>query len=580
MSNITATYSPEDNKIRLYPAARLDAETFARVKEAGFKWAPKQELFVAPKWTPAREDLAIELAGEIEPEEMTLAERAEIKAERLDNLAHKRNAQANAYARRADELSEAFYMGQPILVGHHSERKARKTQERMHSAMDKAGEATRAANYWLYRAEGVERFANMKNDPRTRANRIKTLLAELRDLQRGINDAHKALDLWAKFTTDDQIRHVLGNVSGEITLAGYGLYSEVVPYGDKAPTKTPAEAREICIARAELRINGPTRRRWIEHILNRLAFERSMLGDVPRFEGELTPVILQTFARTHGAEKPKASETDPGSYEIESPVPLPLHLASGRYLDMTADEWRDLMQSTGYEVPAAKPRRKSSKPAPAPLVNPTAEQAEQLQRIWNLQMVAECKAKARESLAESNEVTALTQEVYSRNSGGSYSPLETIEISADGRRVHRHRASFCGPDDRPAPIARIRVYKRGTGFYKPFSVVHISDKPAKPLPVDLDAIERQTMQEIADAGEAATLGGAPYNPDLLRIKRSQPSTTQGEVVLFYNGRKIERYGDTIRRNDLGEYRGHPDEYWHDVARRALETAAEKERAAA
>ena len=66
MTTITATYSPEDNKIRLYASSRLDAETYARVKAAGFVWAPKQELFVAPKWTPAREDLAMELAGEIE----------------------------------------------------------------------------------------------------------------------------------------------------------------------------------------------------------------------------------------------------------------------------------------------------------------------------------------------------------------------------------------------------------------------------------------------------------------------------------------------------------------------------------
>ncbi len=44
----TATYSPEDNKLRLYPSCRLDSETYARVKAAGFRWAPKQELFVAP----------------------------------------------------------------------------------------------------------------------------------------------------------------------------------------------------------------------------------------------------------------------------------------------------------------------------------------------------------------------------------------------------------------------------------------------------------------------------------------------------------------------------------------------------
>ena len=66
---MTATYCPEDNKLRLYSDARLGAETYARVKAAGFKWAPKQELFVAPMWTPDREDLLLELCGEIGDED-------------------------------------------------------------------------------------------------------------------------------------------------------------------------------------------------------------------------------------------------------------------------------------------------------------------------------------------------------------------------------------------------------------------------------------------------------------------------------------------------------------------------------
>lgn len=491
MTTFTATYSPEDNKIRLYASSRLDADTYARVKAAGFKWAPRQELFVAPKWTPEREDLATELAGEIEAEEMTLAERAAIKAERLEGLAHKRHNQANAFSRRAEELSQAFYMGQPILVGHHSERKARKTQERMHSAQSAAVKAEKAANYWLYRATGVECFANMKNDPRTRANRIKTLLAELRDLQRGINAAHGALAIWEKMTSDEQIRFALGNMDGRKTWAGYDLYWKV----DKGEI-SPADAREACIAGAERAINGPARRRWIEHVLNRLAFERSMLGDVPRYEGELTPVILQAFAREHGAESPKAIATDPGFYQLESPVPLPLHIASGTYLELSEDDWRDLMQSCGYTVPEKRERRAPNKPAPLPLINPTRDHSEQLQRIWNLQMVAACKEH---QAPQENAVKELTQAVYSANSGGSYSVLSTIEIDENGRRVREVWRAMERVKS-GEPVARIRIYTGGGAFYKPNAVVHITDKPAKPLPLDLDAIERAALAEVAAKG--------------------------------------------------------------------------------
>ena len=94
MTTFTATYSPDDNKIRLYASQRLDAETYARVKAAGFKWAPKQELFVAPTWSPNREDLAIELAGEIGDDDSSLVERAEERADRFEVYGEKRLADA------------------------------------------------------------------------------------------------------------------------------------------------------------------------------------------------------------------------------------------------------------------------------------------------------------------------------------------------------------------------------------------------------------------------------------------------------------------------------------------------------
>lgn len=366
--NITATYSPEDNKIRLYASERLDAETFEQVKAAGFKWAPKQELFVAPMWTVARENLALELAGEIEPEETTLAERAQIKAERLDGIAEKRAVQANAFHRAADELSRAFEFGQPILVGHNSERKARKTQERMHNAMDKAVKAHGAIGYWQYRAAGVERHANRKNDPKVRARRIKKLLAELRDFQRRLNAAHKALAMWESATTDAQISFILGRSPS----VPYGLYSDVAD-----GKTTPAEARAQCIEAAKRTIESDHLSRWITHTLNRLSYEREMLGDVPRFEGEITPTLLQMFVREHGADKPKGKKVDDGLFSVECDAPLPAHVADGSTVELSADEWRDLMQSCGY-VPPEK------KPAKPPILNFKAQSGKFLVRNpWN-----------------------------------------------------------------------------------------------------------------------------------------------------------------------------------------------------
>lgn len=348
MTDITATYSPEDNKIRLYPSSRLDAETYEKVKAAGYKWAPRQELFVAPKWSPNREDLAIELAGEIEPEEMTLAERAQAKAERLDELAGKRHREANAYQRAAQAISEQFSGGQPILIGHHSERKARKAHDRMTSADTKARKSLETANYWLYRAEGVERHANYKNDPRTRARRIKTLLAELREAQGNLNSYHAGLAFWTRNTTDDQIR-AAANYGHFVA---WGSYSEL-----EKGEKTPQELRAERIAAYEKAIASDRASRWIAHILNRLSYERELLGNVTRHDGELRETAIQMFAREHGAHKPKATATEFG-FVLESSVPLPAHIADSKTLELSADEWRDLMRDCGYSIPDVKRNEK------------------------------------------------------------------------------------------------------------------------------------------------------------------------------------------------------------------------------
>jgi len=90
----TATYSPEDNKLRLYSSTRLDRELYARVRGAGFIYAPKQELFVAPMWTPEREDFLIELCGEIDDEDKSLVERAEERADLFVDYKDKRISDA------------------------------------------------------------------------------------------------------------------------------------------------------------------------------------------------------------------------------------------------------------------------------------------------------------------------------------------------------------------------------------------------------------------------------------------------------------------------------------------------------
>lgn len=470
---IEATYSAEDNKLRLYASQRLDTDTYARVRALGFRWAPKQCLFVAPAWSPQREDLCVELAGEISAEQTTLVERAEAKAERLDTLASKRADQANAFHAAAKRIAARFEFGQPILIGHHSERRARKDQAAMHRHMNRSVSATNAVNYWGQRAEGVERHANYKARPDVRARRIKTLLKELRHWQRRTNHAHCCAALWQQVTElddDEALKCAVERLSDSRLDGGStcstGIWSQLV----EGKRQHRAVAHEM-IEYWEIIAASENTIRWMKHTLNRLGYERSELGPVERFDGEITGVILQGFAREHGAHKPQASFTDEGLWQVISTAPLPAHLAEGPSLCLTIEQWRDLMESAGYSVPVRTVKTRTSAKAKAPIINPTDKDAQRLQALWNKE------AKVRRPATSDQAVLCITQARYSGRSGGTYSPYKTIELDRQGQKIYRRDVS-------PEPVCRVRVCESGGSLYSASSVIVLTDKPGKSLPID------------------------------------------------------------------------------------------------
>lgn len=271
LAGATATYSPDDNKLRLHPSSRLDKETYDRVRAAGFSWAPKQELFVAPMWTPEREDLLLELCGEIGDEDTSLAERAEERAERFDDYSTKRAGDAeNAHARVA-AIADNIPLGQPILVGHHSERHARKHAEQIRSGMKKYVKLWETSQYWERRAAGALRHAKYKELPAVRHRRIKGLEADRRkhDKQRDLSE--KFLKAWKRDGLTREHAMQIANYDhvrrGESSL-WYLLDREEISAFDASTVAIATHARTI-----------DRENRWIAHIDLRLAYERAMLGE-------------------------------------------------------------------------------------------------------------------------------------------------------------------------------------------------------------------------------------------------------------------------------------------------------------
>ncbi|HGM5491685.1 TPA: DUF3560 domain-containing protein [Serratia fonticola] len=283
-----ATYSPDDNKLRLYPLHRLDEETYATVSKAGFKWAPKQRFFVAPAWTPDREDVLMSLAGDIEDEDSTLFERQSERAERFSGYSEKRAAESNQVLTAVDALASAVPFGQPILVGHHSERKARRHAAKIENGMQKAVMLFDRSEYWQQRAAASLAHAKYKELPAVRHRRIKKIEADLRKAEKTLAQSEKLLKLWRSDLLDLNMAMVISNNEGItccFTLEKYprpldksqyegrmGLYSAL-----KEEIITAEQARDIAIPCHQRIIHRY--QRWVTHHNNRISYERAMLNE-------------------------------------------------------------------------------------------------------------------------------------------------------------------------------------------------------------------------------------------------------------------------------------------------------------
>lgn len=296
MHDLTATYSPEDNKLRLYSVRpKLDEATYQRVRAAGFIFAPKQDLFVAPAWTPTREDLLMDLCGEIGDEDTSLVERAESRADRFDEYSGNRAAEAQSARAAVSAIADHIPFGQPILVGHHSEARARKDAERIENGMRKAVNLWDTAQYWKQRAAGALRHAKHKERPDVRARRIKTLEADKRKEERSREEAAFFLEWWSKEgLTQEQALALASRCHLRMPRKegdrpdwdmGPSAYDALT---NSHPNLYAPRTLDEIVALAKQRYPATIAwcDRWIKHYENRIQYERAMLEEQGGLAGE------------------------------------------------------------------------------------------------------------------------------------------------------------------------------------------------------------------------------------------------------------------------------------------------------
>lgn len=111
-------------------------------------------------------------------------ERAEDRAERYGTRGRRATQAAVSRWRRNRERMSHIPLGQPILIGHHSERRHRNFLDKMHRSDGIAVRDKERGEYWTARAAAAEKYRQHRENLPTTLRRIERLEAQLRRIDR------------------------------------------------------------------------------------------------------------------------------------------------------------------------------------------------------------------------------------------------------------------------------------------------------------------------------------------------------------------------------------------------------------
>ncbi|MFA6372728.1 MAG: DUF3560 domain-containing protein [Methanothrix sp.] len=164
-------------------------EIRSKMKKAGFRWSGIQKVWYAKGYYGYSSVIAEEIAtygGEIgeplsieEKVEQKL-ERADARAERYEERAEKAKATGESLITDARKMADIIPFGQPILVGHYSEKGDRAYRGRIDNKFRKGFDTLEKAKYYEQRAESSSKAEDRLFNTGTVLRRIKKLESQWR----------------------------------------------------------------------------------------------------------------------------------------------------------------------------------------------------------------------------------------------------------------------------------------------------------------------------------------------------------------------------------------------------------------
>jgi hypothetical protein len=527
--DLYATYCPEDDKLRLY-CGRVPRPDYDRLRAEGWQPTPKQDCQFSAVWTPQRLATAIELCEIVLDEDQGPDERAADRAERFGDYRDKRTDDACSHADAYDAA--------PSAHGFQSQARANRAANRHDRAGTRAADCWSKADYWTRRTAGVISHALYKSSPGVRMGRIKTIEAELRRIEKSLSEYATEWKRWqdcenmADADAQTRLAKALASLdhgyhyTHPVTLkAEQSLERLMHPRDadDGEPISGALAARLWLDRHAEPKAETE----WTTHLKLRLAYENQML-DAQGGRAAFVEMEPGGFIGSYQIQKvnkstvtgrvvsvnvhapTRASYDRKGvAYGPDNPRPLTIHTINVERLSV--DEYRPPTDAEREAFHAAKAEAKRNRPPSTkpPLINPTEEDAERLQSIWNERAREKhCThhlAKYGRDYAETFKpaaVVRIKQATYSANSKGAYARAETRGLHANAELADRASNMYCAEErkrrERIGPIlCEIRQTSGGSDWYTPPSVIVLTDKPAKALPAGVWTVPAQPELSLA-----------------------------------------------------------------------------------
>lgn len=120
-------------------------------------------------------------------------EQLEARKTRYHELAEKNNHLASQLSNQVTKMAHCIPLGQPILVGHHSEGSDRRFRNRIHQTMHNSLKAAEKSSYYEEKAKSIENNTSISSDNPNAIQLLQEKICKLEELQERMKSANKLI---------------------------------------------------------------------------------------------------------------------------------------------------------------------------------------------------------------------------------------------------------------------------------------------------------------------------------------------------------------------------------------------------